>query len=240
MLFFIVQPLLRLVTKCRLQWTPRHTALEYQTSRRVCHSRTLPLDRKVQDATMMIVWCSDSLSSFILINSFLSRLVHDGRSGGVTLSDSLRIGHCKMILVFKTCIFFPQLALFLETSWVLLFGKTSKFELGKTARLWNSHLQPLLNALLIFVLFLLLYSFNRSFRRNFCNFSHFVTFETLQSRLVFPSNLLVFENLSSLVIFLMMILFLKVKVGKTMETNRPTSGRNLNTQIVIHQVECAK
>ena len=39
-----------------------------------------------------------------------------------------------MILVFKTCIFFPQLALFLETSWVLLFGKTSKFELGKTAR----------------------------------------------------------------------------------------------------------
>ena len=106
-----------------------------------------------------------------------------------------------MILVFKTCIFFPQLALFLETSWVLLFGKTSKFELGKTARLWNSHLQPLLNALLIFVLFLLLYSFNRSFRRNFCNFSHFVTFETLQSRLVFPSNLLVFENLSSLVFF---------------------------------------
>ena len=143
-----------------------------------------------------------------------------------------------MILVFKTCIFFPQLALFLETSWVLLFGETSKFELGKTARLWNSHLQPLLNALLIFVLFLLLYSFNRSFRCNFCNFSHFVTFETLQSRLVFPSNLLVFENLSSLVIFLIMILFLKVKVGKTMETNRPTSGRNLNTQIVIHQVEC--
>lgn len=70
MLFFIVQPLLRLVTKCRLQWTPRYTALEYQTSRRACHSRTLPLDRKVQDATMMIVWCSDSLSSFILTPSY--------------------------------------------------------------------------------------------------------------------------------------------------------------------------
>lgn len=67
-----------------------------------------------------------------------------------------------------------------------------------------------------------------------------MTFEALKSRLVFPSNLLVFENLSSLVIFLMIILFLKVKVGKTMETNRPTSGRNLNTQIVIHQVECPK
>ena len=74
-------------------------------------------------------------SELVYSNSFLSRLVHDGRRGGVTLSDSLRIGHCKMILVFKTCIFFPLLASFLETSWVLLFGKTSKFELGKTARL---------------------------------------------------------------------------------------------------------
>lgn len=238
MLFFIVQPLLRLVTKCRLQWTPGYTALEYQTSRRACHSRTLPLDRKVQDANMMIVWCSDGLSSFILTPSYPVWYTMGGEEGlhlvtvwELDISNDFGV---------QNVYIFPQLALFLETSWVLLFGKTSKFELGKTARLWNSHLQPLLNALLIFVLFLLLYSFNRSFRRNFCSFSHFVTFETLQSWLVFPSNLLVFENLSSLVVFLMMILFLKVKVGKTMETNRPTSGRNLNTQIVIHQVECPK